>query len=111
MNLKKAGLFVIFVSVVLVALFAQRDSNAGVSATITSKPGAGRSNFYYADVRNTNPYRVSVEIIYTFTRSGSTSRPQSTWATIPARQTRSIQIISGSDLRVRIVGINVTPLE
>ena len=122
MNWKRVWLVLFLFSVVIVGTaFAQRAENSGVSAIITTKPGVGNAKFYSAEVRNANPYNVSVEIVFTAnreetTRGGNTRNginvvPQSTRIIVPARQTKSVQIASGTDLRVRIVELNVKPLQ
>ena len=110
MNMKRVCLFLLLIFVAAGVAVAQRSANSGVSATVTTKPGVGRARFYIADVQNTNPHNVSVEVVFTVTRGGDVAR-QSTRVIVPKRQTKSIQIVSGTDLRVRIVELKVTALE
>ena len=111
MNLKKVSFFVILILLAAGLLFSQRSTDARVSATVSTKPGAGNSKFYFANVRNNNSYNVRVEVVFTTTlRSGETTRAQYAHLSVPARQTKSIQITSGTILRVNIVELNVTRL-
>ena len=106
MNMKKTAFFILLVLFATGIVFAQRGTpnpSAGVSYTMTTKPGVGWSQFHIAEVRNTYPYSVNVEIRYSVTRNGNTFPVRSVFATIGPRQTRNVQITSGIDLRVRVV--------
>ena len=118
MNGKRMWLVLFLLSVVVGIVFAQRSDNPGVSATLTTQPGVGRAKFYNAEVRNANPYAVNVEIFYSAVSEGAANRhpnainlPQSTRVSVPAKQTKSVPLTSGTDLRVRIVELKVKSLQ